>query len=92
MILGLMMCSTKSLGMIMSEKIVKEYFAAMLQHTKNKDYILNTMSWFKSDDELKEVIMILNESKKMSVSEIELTIIERIVEKRNRREKWQKKE
>jgi hypothetical protein len=72
----------------MREEAIKNYFRAIVHHTTDKGYIIGTLYWFESDDELEIMTEILNKSQKMSISEIELKILEEIVERRKKEEKW----
>ena len=70
----------------MSEEAVKNYFKAIAKHITNKSYILGTLDCFESDEELDIMTKLLSKSPKMSTAEIELTILEKIVNKRKRKE------
>lgn len=59
---------------------------AIARHTTNKGYILGTLGCFESDEELETMIELLENNHKMSLAEIELTILEKIVKKRQRKE------
>lgn len=47
---------------------------------------MGTLGCFESDEELETMIELLENNHKMSLAEIELTILEKIVKKRQRKE------